>query len=224
MKVIILAGGFGTRLKNLTKDIPKPLIKIGDKTILDHQLDLLARYGFKDIILSLHHFPEKIIEHVKLRAEKITPIIEKTPLGTGGAIEYCSRGINQEFMVLNGDVLADINLKSFVENHQGNTIAVCRASVRDYGYIKLSGLKITDFLEKTNQDKVGWVNAGFYILTPEVFKEKRSTPFSIERDVFPKLAKQGKLYAFPYEGYWIDVGTVERLNKAKEDLCSRQKL
>lgn len=220
MKAIILAGGFGTRLKNLTKDTPKPLIKIGGKTILEHQLDLLAKYGFKDVILSLHHFPEKIIEHIKRRTERITPIIEKTPLGTGGAIKHCSSGINQEFMVLNGDVLTDINLKSFVENHQGNTIAVCRASVRDYGYTELEGLKITDFLEKTNQDKIGWVNAGFYILSPEVFKEKRSTPFSMERDVFPKLAKEGKLYAFPYKGYWIDVGTPERLSKARKDLCS----
>lgn len=220
MKAIILAGGFGTRLKNLTKETPKPLIKIRGKTILDYQLDLLARYGFKDIILSLYRFPEKIIEQVRKRTERITPIIEETPLGTGGAIEYCSRGINQEFMVLNGDVLTDINLKNFIENHRGNTIALCRANIRDYGYCKLKGLQITDFLEKINQDKIGWVNAGFYILSPEVFKKERSTPFSIERDVFPKLAREGKLYAFSHKGYWIDVGTPERLSKARKDLCS----
>lgn len=217
MKVIILAGGKATRLPQSAKNIPKSLIKVGKKTILQHQIDLLKKHGLTDIRLSLGYRANEIINYLNGKYEYI---IEPEPLGTGGAIKFASKGLKDDFMVLNGDVLSDINLSEFIKFHKKNklfgTIAAWHCEdCCDYGMIEVKGEKITKFLEKPTNKCAGYINAGFYILSPKIFKSIKKTSFSIENDVFPELAKNHQLSAYIYKGYWTDLGTEKRLEEAK---------
>lgn len=224
MKVIILAGGKGTRLPVSAKNIPKPLVKIGKKTILEHQLDLLKSQGFTDIILSLGHGADKIISYCKKRGIDAEFIIEKEPLGTGGAIKYASKGLKSPFLVLNGDILSDFNFKEFVNDFNNNvsretllgSIATWKCQdCSDYGLICHKNGFISEFLEKPSKKCVGYINTGFYILSPKIFKKVPHETFSIERDVFSKLAVKNRLLCFIHRGFWTDVGTEKRLKEAK---------
>ncbi len=218
MKVIILAGGKGTRLPQSAKNTPKPLVKIAGKPILQHQIDLLEKHGLTDIRFSLGYMANQIIDYLGDRHEYI---IEPEPLGTGGAIKFASKDLKEDCMVLNGDILSDLNLSKFIKFHknvpQTNSLMVwyCQ-DARPYGLIDLKGKKAVKFKEKPQNPTSGYINAGFYILSPNIFKNIKKTSFSIENDVFSKLAKNGQLAAFIYEGYWTDLGTEERLKQARK--------
>ncbi len=218
MKIIILAGGKGTRLPKSAKNIPKLLVKVGNKSILQHQLDLLKEHGFSDIRLSLGYKADQIIKYLNGKHEYI---IEPEPLGTGGAIKFASKDLNEEFMVLNGDILSKMNFSDFLKFHksisQNNTLAAwhCPEPRNDYGFLNLENNKILEFQEKPDYPIAGHINAGFYILSPNIFKNFNKKSFSIEKDIFPKLAEKGDLAAFIYKGYWTDAGTEERLEEAK---------
>lgn len=214
MKIIILAGGKATRLPKSAKNIPKPLVEIGKKTILQHQIDLLKKHGLFDIRLSLGYVADQIIEYLN---GKYKYIIEPKPLGTGGAIKFASKDLKEDFMVLNGDILSNIDFSEFIKSHKKNTIAAWHCEdCCDYGMIEIKGKKITKFLEKPTNKCAGYINAGFYILSPNIFKNIKKTSFSIETDVFPNLAKNGDLFAYIHKGYWTDVGTEDRLEEAKK--------
>lgn len=224
MKVIILAGGKGTRLPISASTIPKVLIEVRGKPLLLHQIEMLKRQGFSDIRLSLGFRSDQVIEYV---IDKIGGryewIIEDEPLGTGGAIKKACKGLDEDFLVLNGDILADIDLRKFVEHHQTvkkenpeilGTIAVWECQdCRDFGLLKVEPVRfaVAEFLEKPQEKCSGFINAGFYILAPQIFKEIKDSAFSVERDVFSRLASEGKLCYFVHNGRWTDVGTEERL-------------
>ena len=222
MKVIILAGGKGTRLPESAKNIPKPLVKVGNKPILQHQIDLLKEHGLSDIRFSLGYKADQIINHLKGKYEYV---IEPEPLGTGGAIKFASRDLKEDFMVLNGDILSDINLSEFIAKYQYNdnvsrqTLGAIslffQNDASDYGLVQIENERVTDFLEKPNQKCSGHINAGFYILSPVIFQNIQNRSFSIEKEVFPKLARNKALIAFIHRGWWTDVGTEERLNEIK---------
>lgn len=267
MKVIILAGGKGTRLPKSAKNIPKPLVKIAGKPILQHQIDLLKKHGLSDIRLSLGYKADQIIKYLerdfgycprvgyevragtvsaeggRARTESLSParwagrgkredntrnlsieyIIEPEPLGTGGAIKFASRDLKEDFMVLNGDILSSIDLSKFIKFYentpQKNVLtAWYHQDVRDYGSIHLKGEKVIKFYEKPKHPTAGYINAGFYILSSNTLKSIKKTSFSIEKDVFPKLAQKGDLAAFIHEGFWTDLGTEERLEEARKKL------
>ena len=118
MKAIILAGGRATRLPQSAKDIPKALVKVGDKPILQHQIDVLQEHGFSDIRLALGYKSDQIIKYVRSQTSYIEHIVEPEPLGTGGAIKFASRDISEPFMVLNGDILSDINFSGLYKKFQ----------------------------------------------------------------------------------------------------------
>lgn len=227
MKVIILAGGRGTRLSISASDIPKVLVKVFGKPLLLHQIEALKYHGFYDIRLGLGFRSDKVIEYVVDKiGGKYEWVIEDEPLGTGGAIKYASADLKDDFLVLNGDILADINLKKFVEDYKnikkenpgilGAIAAWNCPDCRDFGLIEVakSGICIEKFLEKPKEKCSGLINAGIYILSPQIFKDITEKAFSIERDVFPKLAESGKLGYFIHNGKWTDVGTEERLRSA----------
>ncbi len=231
MKVIVLAGGKGTRLPQSAKNIPKPLVKVGSKTMLQHQLDLLKKHGFFDIRLSLGYKANQIIKYLdgkphinssEIIRGKYEYIIEPEPLGTGGAIKFASKDLEEEFMVLNGDILSEMNFTDFLKFHknipQHNTLTAwhCPKPRDDYGFLNLKNNKILEFQEKPSRPTIGYINAGFYILSPDIFNNVNKKSFSIEKDIFPKLAKKGDLAAFVFEGYWTDAGTEERLKEAQE--------
>jgi len=220
MKAIILAGGRATRLPQSSKNIPKALVKVGDKPILQHQIDALHEHGFFDIRLALGYKSDQIIRYVRSQTPHIEHIVEPEPLGTGGAIKFASRDLTEPFMVLNGDILSDINFsgfhKKFQKTPEENIIAVFHTKdARSYGIIKKTGGTISEFLEKPEYSTPGYINAGFYILSPDIFKNIRKISFSVEKDIFPKLARSGKLGFYAHRGFWTDAGTEERLIEAR---------
>lgn len=240
MKAIILAGGRATRLPKSAKNIPKALVMVGDNTILGHQINALRKHGFFDIRLALGYKSDHIIRYVGRRESHIGHIeyvAEPKPFGTGGAIKFASRGLSEPFMVLNGDILSDINFfgfyKKFKKTREKNMMTVFHSSdARSYGIIKKAGGKISEFLEKPLDnapapDKAtagrqrkperfsGYINAGFYILSPEIFGKMKRSSFSIEKDVFPALAKKGELAFYTHRGFWTDAGTEDRLREVR---------
>jgi NDP-sugar pyrophosphorylase family protein len=221
MKVIILAGGRATRLPKSAKKIPKALVKIKGKEVILWQISLLKKYGLNDIRLSLGFRAEKIISFLRKKKIKLEYRIEKRPLLTGGAIKFTAFDLKEPFMVINGDVLTDLNLKKFIdffEKKKSNIIALYKVKdARSYGLVKIKKNKeVIKFLEKPEKKVSGFINAGFYIFYPEIFKKIKKRKFLLEKEVLPKLVKKGKLYAFVHKGKWIDIGTEERLQFARK--------
>jgi NDP-sugar pyrophosphorylase family protein len=230
MKIIILAGGKGTRLSESAKNIPKPLVEIARKPILQHQIDLLKKHGLSDIRLSLGYRAEQIIEYLKdkprtdsfgIMRGKYEYIVEPEPLGTGGAIKFASRDLKEDFIVLNGDILSDINLSEFIAKYQYNVSQnklgaislFFQEDASDYGVVQMENEQVIDFLEKPQEIQSGYINAGIYILSPAIFQNIKNISFSIEKDIFPKLAQNKALMAFIHRGWWTDAGTEERLRE-----------
>lgn len=233
MKVIILAGGKGTRLPHSAKNKPKCLVEVNGKPILQHQLDFLAKHGLTDTRLSLGFRAEQVIEylkmarqahhkmfHVKHQGRNIDYVIENKPLGTGGAIKFASHDLKDNFMVLNGDIFTNADFKDFISRHKeltrqkdilGSILAVHMPDARDFGLIKHENGLITQFLEKPTKKTAGHINAGIYILSPWIFQNVSRETFSIEYDVLPNLAKQARLGVYLDSGDWTDLGTEERL-------------
>ena len=223
MKTIILAGGFGTRLAKISGEKPKPLVEVSGVSVLEHMIASLRGHGFKDIRLSLHHKADQIIDFCKKKwPGEIEYVVEPEPLGTGGAIRYAARGFRNPFLALNGDALSDIDFSELCKN-KPNTIACMRLDdARDFGLVKIRKGSITDFLEKPKEKKAGFVSCGAYFLRPDVFLGVREKKFMIEQAVFPQLAHSGNLRAYIHNGYWIDVGTEDRLAQACLDFAKKK--
>jgi len=224
LKVIILAGGRGTRLSCPDRGVPKPLIKVGKKTILGHQIDWLDSFGFGDIRLSLGFQAEKIMNFLGKSRKPYECVVEAESLGTGGAIKFASSDLKEPFLLVSGDILTDLNLQKFEESFRKTSAENMIASFkcdepRDFGLLEIKGDKITNFLEKPeeiNKGKDYYINTGIYILSPKTFKKFPTDKFSIEENIFPSLAERGQLASFVHQGFWMDAGTEERLQKARE--------
>ena len=194
------------------------MVKIGSKPILEHQLDWLKKHNLKDIRFSLGHLSEKIVRHLKGQYEHT---IEQEPLGTGGAIKLASRDLKEDFMVLNGDNLTDIDLTGFMRFHKKHSLANsivgwhCQ-DARGWGLIKNKGITILEFKEKPKRKCQGLINAGVYILSPKIFEPIKVKSFSIEYALFPGLARQKQLAVFAHQGKWLGINTEEDVKKANE--------
>lgn len=216
MKVIILAGGKGTRLPVSAKDRPKAMVKIGNKSVLERQIEHLSQYGLNDIRLSLGWMAEHIIDFIKARFPHIEYVIEDEPRGTGGALKYALGDYDKPFIGMNGDVLTDCDMAEFLSASTPNTMALARVkNAKDYGIARVHNNVISEFKEKPGTITPGLINAGIYYLEPAFLKEFPLNCFSIERDVFPALIKQKLLRAYIHKGFWIDMGTEERLASLK---------
>jgi NDP-sugar pyrophosphorylase family protein len=224
MKVIVLAGGKGTRLPLSAKNIPKPLVKINNKTLIDYQIEFLEKQGFSDIRFSLGYMAKKIIDYLNAKyPKKYEWVVEKEKLGTGGALKFASYDLNEDFIAFNIDDFPKINLLDFVNFHNGhnieNTLIVYKVTdARHFGLVKHCKGVVQKFLEKPKEKKAGYINAGFYILNPKILKNFPQKTFSIERDVFPIMAKEKKLACYQKIENWFTTGTEERLRQAKEFL------
>ena len=216
MKAIILAGGFGTRLAHISGDKPKPLVEVGGKAILERNIEFLLKNGINDIRLSLHHKADKIIEFCNARfgTGTIEYVIEEKPLGTGGGIKFASRDLKEIFFVLNADTLSDINISNFLLQKAPAIACAYLPDARDFGLVEIQKGKASAFVEKPKNGGPGYINAGYYLLTPGAFNHVTQESFMIEQEVFPYLAKRGELNAFIHNGYWTDVGTEERFMQA----------
>ena len=229
MKAIILAGGEGTRLRPLTYKIPKALIPIGDKTLTELVFDILKKYGVTEVVLSVAYKKEMMREYFKDGKDfglEISYVEEPTPLGTAGPLIILNK-LNKQpkstFFMMNGDNLFNIDLNEMLEFHRKNkataTIALSRVEdPRSYGVAVLDGDRIAEFIEKPENPPTDYINSGYYILEPEVFEIiKGKERAMIEKDIFPVLAKEGKLFGFKSDNQWFDTGTPERYEQVKNE-------
>ena len=219
MRAIILAGGVGTRLRPLSCTRPKLLFPVLNKPLLDWTLERLAETRVNGVTLAVKYMAEAFMQRYgeSKHGIKISYSLEKTPMHTGGAIKYAEELIGHEepFLVLNGDIFTTIDYTALINKHKQNkataTIALYRvADPSRYGTVKLTNQnRITQFIEKAPPGKApsNLINAGVYVLDPEIFNHiPAGRPVSIEREVFPKLAEQGKLFGYEFKRVWIDIG------------------
>ncbi len=236
MKAVILAGGFGTRLRPLTLEHPKPIVPIFDRPFLYYQTDLLRKIPeIDEVILSLNYRPDRIEARVGDGTEAGVPlryVVEPEPLGTGGAIKFASAGIDDTLLVFNGDVLTGIDLQAVVRRHREREAraTIVLTPVEDpsaYGLVETDDDgNVRRFLEKPspNQITCDTINAGIYVLEPETFDRiPDDTKWSIERQFFPTLVERGETFvAYVDRGYWLDIGTPASYVRAHRDLMAQR--
>lgn len=215
MQAIIMAGGRGSRLMPLTKDLPKPLVPILDKPILHYTIEKLKETGITDIILTLGYLGKKIEQTLgdgKDYGVRLRYVYEVQPLGTAGGVRNVGSLIRGDFLVLSGDAYTDMDLDALIRFHKSVRGIATIASVRvpnpeNFGNIfkNPNGL-ITAFEEKPVTPKTNLVNTGIYVFDKKILKHIPSGFQDFSRDIFPKLLR--KIYTFETECYWSDVGTL----------------
>ena len=213
-----MAGGFGKRLLPITKNIPKPMIKVGNKPILEHIINRAKYNGFDNFVISVHYLSKKIIKYFgdgKKLNVKIKYIIEKKPYGTAGALRFLKEKTSLPVVVCNGDVLSNINFNSLLNFHKQNksdmsVVIRSLVSKNPFGMVKLKNNKIIGFEEK--KDLVMHINAGIYVINQKLLKlisTKKKTDMS---DYILLLIKNKKrIHSFMLNDNWIDIGTKENL-------------
>jgi NDP-sugar pyrophosphorylase family protein len=236
-KAVIIAGGKGLRLRPLTRETAKALIPIHSRPLLDHVIDLFYKYKAYEIWLSLGHKQDQIRAKYTLPFWIDMSTVDRRiiPLGTGGWINRLSfsedkKSFDKPFYVCNSDNLFNLNLNDMMKQHveSGNVVTIACTHVKDvreYGSVYIRNNKIITFEEKKNSriKKPGWINGGYYIFSPKVFDyvDKLgidiNSPLSLEKDLFPLLAKEGVLGAYKSDGQWFDTGTFERWEKVLDE-------
>jgi mannose-1-phosphate guanylyltransferase len=232
MKAILLAGGKGTRLRPLTLHTPKPIVPIFNRPFLHYQIDLIRQIPeIDEIILSLNYQPRRIEDVFgdgSALGIKIRYVVEPAPLGTGGAVKFAAAGVTDSIVVFNGDVLTEVDLAAVLDLHRsrGARATIVLTPVDNptaYGLVETDGAQnIKRFLEKPKPEEIttNYINAGIYVLEPSTFDRIPSgEPWSIERSFFPSFIERGETFiAYPYDGYWIDIGTPEKYVQVHRDI------
>jgi mannose-1-phosphate guanylyltransferase len=226
MKAFLLAAGLGTRLRPLTDITPKCLVKVYNKTILDWWIDLFLKHGIDEVLINLHHFPEKVKDHLKKnnRGIKFTFFEEPELLGSGGTLRENYDFVKNEeiFFITYADNLTNYNLSSFIKYHKEKKTKYSMAlfytdapKTKGIAEIDASG-KIISFEEKPPQPKSNLANAGIYISHPEILKLIPNYKITdIGFHLLPKLV--GNMYGWITKDYLIDIGTINHLQKAELD-------
>jgi NDP-sugar pyrophosphorylase family protein len=219
--VVILAGGKGTRMPDHEKDKPKCLVDVAGKPMLAWQIEELHKQGFFNIHLALGHKADMVVEWLKKAGHKdVSYAIEHEPLGTGGAMKLALAGANGPFVGINCDDFADVNLYSLIRHSCENTYCVLSAAeigdARTFGLIECDDKKkICAFKEKDPNIQKGLVNIGHYYLHSDIF-DGMPKAFSIEKDVFLRLAVSGKLVLHSHNGYWVTANNAEQLASTRD--------
>ncbi|MHB1660623.1 MAG: sugar phosphate nucleotidyltransferase [bacterium] len=234
MQAVIMAGGFGTRLKPLTNNAPKPMIHVANKPMMEHVINLLKTFGIDELIVLLHVQPELIKNYFKDGADfgiKIEYIIAEEDYGTAGAVKNVESIIkDDDFIVISADIITDINLSKPIDFHINRksdaTIVLTRVeNPLSYGIVITdSEGKITKFLEKPTWSEVfsDTINTGIYVLNKNVLKMiPEKSEFDFSKDLFPMLLKdEKKLYGHISSGYWRDVGTLSEYRQSHLDVIA----
>ena len=207
MKVILLAGGLGTRLSEYTDTIPKPMVHIGGKPMLWHIMNLYARYNHKDFFVALGYKGEIIKEYFSNIPEKwnINLIDTGQKTMTGGRVKRLQKLVGDETCMLTyGDGLADINLDSLLAFHKSHgkliTVSAVRPPAR-FGAIKLRGNQVTSFKEKSHLEE-GWINGGFFVIEPGFYNFIDGDDTFLEREPLERAVSKGELFAYKHNGFW----------------------
>ncbi len=222
---IILCGGLSTRLGDITKSVPKILLDIGGKTVLDWQLEKLKSLGIMDVVLAAGHLSDVLRKEVgeERNGVRLTYAIEPERLGTGGAIKYAMQFLPNTDLptwILNGDILTTIDLRDMAQflnpASEGIILGSRVPDASHYGTLEYTTeYELKAFKEKERIARPGFINGGMYLFTPHAkkyFPEHAS--FSIEYDVFPRMKK---LHVYESDKPWVDIGVPERLQWAREN-------
>ena len=233
-QAVILVGGKGTRLGDLARTTPKPLLPIdGDTVFLDEVLFNVARHGYDDIVLMAGHLGEQFVDRYdsrRLRGARVSVIVEPEPAGTGGALRHLGERLAPEFLFLNGDTIFDINLRGLDPVLAQSDRALAALALRRvpdparYGSVRLEDERIVAFHEKSAalSGAAGCINAGVGLFRREILDYVERLPCSIEMDVHPRLASDGRLIGREFAGYFIDIGLPDTLRQARDELPKRR--
>ncbi|XP_078045941.1 GDP-mannose pyrophosphorylase B [Augochlora pura] len=219
MRALILVGGYGTRLRPLTLSRPKPLVEFANKPMLLHQIEALVETGVTEVILAVSYRAEEMERDLGEEAKKLGVHLifshEPEPLGTAGPLalvhDLLSSG-NEPFFVLNSDIICEFPFKQLLDYHKNHgkegTIVVTKVEEPSkYGVVVYADDgKIESFVEKPQEFISNKINAGIYIFNPSALKRIELKPTSIEKEIFPLMARDGELYAMELTGFWMDVG------------------
>jgi mannose-1-phosphate guanylyltransferase/phosphomannomutase len=230
MKAVILAGGQGTRLRPITENLPKPMVTVLGRPIMEHIVRHLGAHGFTDLLATLHYRPRTIRDHFGDGGDfavNMRYTLERRPLGTAGSVRLGADFLGETFLVIAGDALTDFDLGAFHRFHtsRGAKVSLCLKRVPDPGEF---GVAVVDedgcvrrFLEKPGVSEVcsDTVNTGIYLIEPEILEEiPNDEPYDFAGDMFPRLLDRGvPIHAHIAEGYWSDIGTLEQLKQAHWD-------
>ena len=227
MKVILLAGGFGTRLSEYTDTVPKPMVEIGGKPMLFHIMNLYAKYGHTNFFIALG-YKGNIIKKYFSKISKswsINLIDTGEETMTGGRVKRLQKLIgNETCMLTYGDGLADINLDSLLNFHKKHGKLVTVSAVRPparFGAIKLNGDRVTSFKEKSYLGE-GWINGGFFVIEPGFFDFINGDNTYLEREPLEKAAHKGELFAYKHNGFWQCMDTKRDRDKLNKILNSKK--
>jgi len=219
--IIILAGGFGTRLRSTIGEVPKPLAQADGKPFLHLLIKNIARQGGNNFVISLFHCADIIktsLSNSGLEEDlgiKIQYVLEESPLGTGGAIAFAVKELSivDDFLVINGDTWVEEFLDQ-LNKCQAPTLGVLRVQdTSRYGTVQLKQDKVTAFEEKNSESAGGWINSGVYFLNASDFHDWDGNPCSIEEDLLPLWSSQKRLSALRLETQFIDIGIEEDYHK-----------
>lgn len=232
MQAIIVAGGRGERLKPITDNIPKPMVEVAGKPILEHTINLLKNNGVTDLILALCYLPEVIVNYfgdgnkfgVNIRYTYEDP---NNPLGTAGAIRESKKYTKGDFIVTYADILRKLDVTEMVDQHIQNKPTATINVYKRYGadpksmIIFDSNNMVTSFIERPKEEDVVddfvWSNGSFYIFNKKIFDYLgENNPVDFGKNVFPKIIESKKeIYVYKTDDYFIDIGTIEKLEKAR---------
>ncbi len=207
MKVVILAGGFGTRIAEYTKTIPKPMIKVKKKPMLVHIMEHYSRYGYNDFYIALGYKGKIIKDYFKNKKFKWNINLINTGLKTmtGGRLKRLKKILKGEkFFMTYGDGLSDVNIKKLLNFHNRKKKMVTLTAVRPparFGAIKLSGNKVMSFKEKSKMDE-GWINGGFFVMEPQFLNLIKDDKTFLEKEPLETVTKKNQLIAFKHTGFW----------------------
>ena len=228
MKVVILAGGMGTRISEYTKTIPKPMIKINKKPLLVHILEYYYKYGFNDFYIAAGYKGNVIKRYFKKKHPKFKISIIDTgkKTMTGGRLKRLKKIIgNERFMMTYGDGVCDLNLRSLINFHKKQKKLVTLTAVRPparFGALKLKGSKVAYFKEKSKLDE-GWINGGFFVMEPKFIDYIKNDKTYLEREPLEKVCKINQLNAFKHLGFWYCMDTKRDKDNLESILRNRKK-
>ncbi len=218
----IMAGGFGKRLLPFTKKTPKPMLKIGNKPILEHIINGAQKNGFENFVISVHYLSKKIIKYFQNGKKfkiNIKYIIENKPCGTAGSLRFLKKKPLAPIIVCNGDVLSNLNYDDLLDFHNKKksdfTIVVRNLVHKNpYGVVNLNKNRVTSLEEK--KDLVMNINAGIYIINPKVLKLIKLKKMDMPDFINLLIKRRKKIFSFPLKDNWIDVGNKENLKHSKK--------
>tara|TARA_Y100000590_G_scaffold470721_1_gene668459 strand:+ start:13145 stop:14338 length:1194 start_codon:yes stop_codon:yes gene_type:complete len=224
MQSVILVGGKGSRLGEITKDYPKPMLEVDGEPFIMKLINMLARFGSTEILLLACHANKVIIDYFKdkeIDGCNIKVIIEDELLGTGGSLINAYDSLEESFFCFNGDSIIDgnwLSIKNILGDNDNISIALTRTNDKNrYGQVELSNKKVTNFLEKQKNNNLSnnLINGGIYYIRKKIFDSLPNKKFSFERDIIPNQVQANKVVAQEVKGYFIDIGLEESLEQAR---------